>query len=152
MPIVSKKRFYEHLAGLSSDNQLRADYALLILCMELMMWVPVDQDPRSTAYRAAKHIYLDLEIQGVVSIQALQAGVMLATFEYGHAIYPSASTSVEACVRYGELLGINWDSKSGKKPFDWVEIEEQNRVWWSIVILDRYVLLMPCSSLLQKSV
>jgi hypothetical protein len=139
MPIISKKRFYEHLAGLSCDNQLRSDYALLILCMDLMLWAPGAQDPRSSAYLAAKHLYLDLELQGVVSIQALQAHVLLATYEYGHAIFPSANVSVEACVRYGELLGINWEAEQVKKPFDWVDVEEQNRLWWSIVLLDRYV-------------
>jgi hypothetical protein len=152
MPIVSKKRFYEHLAGLSFDNQLRADYALLILCMDLLIWVPGEQDPRTRAYSAAKHIYLDLEMQGIVSIQALQAGVLLATYEYGHAIYPSASTSVEACVRYGQLLGINWEAKTAKKPFGWVEAEEQTRLWWSIVMLDRYVhLKLGCGFFAAKS-
>jgi hypothetical protein len=114
--------------------------------MDLMMWIPGVQDPRKPAYRAAKQLYLDLEIQGVVSIQVLQAGVLLATFEYGHAIFPSATISIEGCVRYGEALGINWEAKSVKKPFDWVELEEQNRLWWSIVILDRFVSLKQCVS------
>ncbi|EPE35619.1 Zn2/Cys6 DNA-binding protein [Glarea lozoyensis ATCC 20868] len=137
MPIVSKKRFYEHLAGVSCDNQLRSDYALIILCMNLMLWVPGASDPRSSAYLAAKHLYLDLELHGVVSIQVLQANVLLTTFEYGHAIFPSAKISLEACVAYGKLLAINWEAERVKKPFDWVDVEEQNRLWWSIVLLDR---------------
>lgn len=136
-PIVSKRRFYEHVPN-SSTGQLRSDYALLILCMKLIMDMPREQDPRTSTYLAAKHSYLELEIQGVVSLQVLQAGILIALYELGHAIFPSAAVSVEACVRYGCELGISWDAKfPEKKPFSWVDIEEQKRVWWSVFILDR---------------
>lgn len=99
------------------------------------MWVPNERNPRTPAYLAAKSFYLDLEIQGVVSLQVLQAQILIALFEFGHAIYPSAVVSVDACVAYGKALGINWDADYPKKPFAWVDREEQNRVWWAIVIL-----------------
>jgi hypothetical protein len=106
--------------------------------MKMIMDMPRDQDPRTATYLAAKHSYLELEIQGVVSLQVLQAGVLIALYEFGHAIFPSAAVSVEACVRYGCELGINWDAKfAEKKPFSWIDIEEQKRAWWSIFILDR---------------
>jgi len=60
------------------------------------------------------------------------------SFEFGHAIFPSAAVSIETCVRYGCALGINWDAKfPAKSPFSWVDGDEQNRVWWAVVILDR---------------
>ena len=139
MPIISKKRFYEHVNPLSP---LRSDYALLILCMDLISWVPGSEieDPRTTAYLAAKRYYLELEIAGVLSIQALQACVLLATFEIGHAIYPSALLSVAACARYGSALGLNsMTFISIEESCSWLDAEEQNRLWWAIVILDRYV-------------
>lgn len=135
MPIISKKSFYEHINVLS--GQLRSDYALLILAMDLICWVPENDDPKTPAYLAAKSFYLDLEIQGLVSLQILQAGLLIALFEFGHAIFPSAAVSMEACVRYGCTLGINWGAKSPpKKPFSWIDSDEQNRVWWAVVILD----------------
>ncbi|KAG4443228.1 hypothetical protein IFR05_001271 [Cadophora sp. M221] len=138
MPIVSKKRFFENVPTPSAAHgPLRSDYALLILCMELSMWMPGEQNPRSSAYLAAKTFYLDLEIQGIVSIQVLQALILIAMYETGHAIFPSAAVSVEACVRYGQALGINWEAKySDKKPFAWVDREEQNRVWWAVFMLE----------------
>jgi hypothetical protein len=138
MPIISRKRFYEYLNSDSTGN-LRADYALLILCMDLITWIPSEQgwNPRTPAYMAAKSFYLDLEIAGIVSIQLLQAGILIALFEFGHAVYPSAVVSIEACVRYGYALGINWNrTSSTKPPFSWVDLEEQNRVWWAVVMLD----------------
>ncbi|TVY26071.1 hypothetical protein LHYA1_G004294 [Lachnellula hyalina] len=104
------------------------------------MSTPHEHDPITPAYLALKKLYLELEIQGIVSIQVLQAGILIALFELGHAIFPSAVVSVEASVRYGQELGINWGAKfPEKKPFSWVDIEEQNRVWWAIVILDRFI-------------
>jgi hypothetical protein len=36
-------------------------------------------------------------------------------------------------------FGINWDAKfPAKRPFSWVDLDEQNRAWWAIVIIDRY--------------
>lgn len=101
------------------------------------MWVPQGQNPRTAAYLAAKSFCLDLEIQGIFSIQELQALILVALYETGHAIFPSAAVSVEACARYRQALGINWDTKHPeKKPFAWVDREEQNRVWWAVFMLD----------------
>ncbi|KAH7391218.1 hypothetical protein BKA64DRAFT_96909 [Cadophora sp. MPI-SDFR-AT-0126] len=138
MPIVSKKRFFENVPiNDIAQSPLRSDYALLILCMELSTWMPRSQNPRTKAYLAAKSFYLDLEIQGIVTIQLLQALILIAFYETGHAIFPSAAVSVEACVRYGQALGINWQAKSAeKKPFAWVDREEQNRVWWAVFMLE----------------
>jgi hypothetical protein len=137
MPIISKKSFYEYTRNPS--GQIRSDYALLILVMDLVCWIPETNDPRTSTYLAAKSFYLDLEIQGLVSLQILQAAILIAFFEFGHAIYPSAAVSIEACVKYGCALGINWDAKfPAKRPFSWVDGDEQNRVWWAVVILDRY--------------
>jgi hypothetical protein len=138
MPIISKSRLYEQIHNTS--GQLRQDYALLLLAMELICWVPNNDDPKTPAYLAAKSFFLDLEIQGFVSLQILQAEILIALFELGHAIFPSAAVSIEACVRYGCALGINWDAKfPAKRPFSWVASAELNRVWWAVVILDRYV-------------
>jgi len=106
--------------------------------MDLICWVPADNSPRTPAYLAAKSFYLDLEIHGFVSLQMLQAQILIALFELGHAIFPSAAVSVEACVRYGYALGLNWNAKfPAKRPFSWLMVEEQNRTWWAVVILDR---------------
>jgi len=137
MPIISKKNLYEHIRN--PLGQIRSDYALLLLAMDLLCWIPEGSDPRTSTYRAAKSFYLDLEIQGFVSLQVMQAEILIALFEFGHAIYPSANVSIEACVRYGCALGINWDAKfPAKRPFSWVDGDELNRVWWAVIILDRY--------------
>lgn len=139
MPIISKQRFYEHL---NPSCQLGPDYALLILCMDLISWLPDPEahDPRTSTYLTAKKYYLDLEISGVISIQTLQSGILIAIFELGHAIYPSAFLSVASCARHGSALGIGWrTASSGEGSPSWIDMEERNRSWWAIVLLDRII-------------
>jgi hypothetical protein len=138
MPIVSKLRFQEHL--LQRLALRRAELFLLVLAMKLASsHVMV---ARSMLYRTVKQFYFDIESTGRLSVPALQAAVLIAIYELGHGIYPAAIISVANCARIGTLLGIDrslntWDPSSG---VPWVELEERRRVWWSIVILDRYAL------------
>jgi hypothetical protein len=145
MPIISKKRFYDHHLQLLFHCQ--PDFTLLFLAMKLITSILPDElaNPRTPAYNAAKHFYLEMEASGMISIQVLQAGLLLSLYELGHAIYPSAYLSIGACTRYAYALGINKDAKTQAiKVLTLVELEENKRVWWGIIILDR---LVPCFGL-----
>jgi hypothetical protein len=139
MPIISKKRFYDH--HLHPTFYFHADIALLLLSMKLITSMLPDElaNPRTPAYNAAKHFYLEIEASGMMSIQVLQAGLLLSLYELGHAIYPSAYLSIGACARYAYALGINKDANTQvSKVLTLVELEEYRRVWWGILILDRF--------------
>lgn len=139
LPIVSKKRFYDQLLNPLFD--LRADVALLCLCMKLVTWTSadLDTDPETLLYSTAKQYLADLEISGVFSLQTLQSCIFIAIYELGHAIYPSAYVSTGMCTRYATALNISWKA-AGNQPVNdlsWIDEEERRRVWWSINILDR---------------
>jgi Fungal specific transcription factor domain len=147
MPIVSKKRFYDH--HLQPMFHHHGDFTLLLLSMKLITSMLPNElaNPRTPAYNAAKHFYLEIEASGMMSIQVLQAGLLLSLYELGHAIYPSAYLSIGACARYAYALGINKDAKvHATKVLTLVELEENKRVLWGIVILDRFVLFISFSS------
>ncbi|PMD49060.1 putative fungal-specific transcription factor [Hyaloscypha variabilis F] len=74
------------------------------------------------------------------SIPVLQAGVLVGLYELGHAVYPAAFLTVGACARYAYALGINvCGSLNTKRVLTLVEVEERRRVWWAIVIPDRFL-------------
>ncbi|KAH8703165.1 putative fungal-specific transcription factor [Talaromyces proteolyticus] len=140
MPFISKKRFYE--IHLRPSFQSRPDIVLLLLSLKLITTLPPTQprNPRTSLYKTIKHFYLELEGSSTLSILILQAGVLLAFYELGHAIYPAAYLSIGACARYAHALGINASGKLNKgRVVTLVEVEERRRVWWAIVILDRFV-------------
>ena len=140
MPFVSKKRFYE--LYLRPSFQSRPDVFLLLLSLKLITTLPPTnpRNPRTSLYHAVKHFYLEVEGSSTLSLPILQAGVLIALYETGHAIYPAAFLSVGGCARYAHTLGINVSrTLSTKRVLTLVEAEERRRVWWAIVILDRCV-------------
>lgn len=140
LPIVSKQYFCRRLDA--PPETWPPDLTLLLLCMKLIDWLPDASGPQTDLYRAVKRFFLEVELTGLVSLTLLQAALLIAFYELGHALYPFASTSVGVCVRYGAALGIEPRSKEpgNRLSTDWVEEEEQTRLWWALFLLDRLVL------------
>jgi len=142
LPIISKKIFYELLNPLLP---WRADAAFLCLCMKVVLWSPLAQhdDPQTTDYLAAKRYLSELESGGVFTMPMLQGRVILSMYEMGHGIYPAAYSSIAASSAHGCALRLSGqkDAKKTGKSLTWIEEEEQRRVWWAIVILERYVIV-----------
>lgn len=146
MPFISKKRFYDNY--LRPSFQSRPDVVLLLLSLRLITTLPPTspRNSRTPLYHAVKHFYLEVEGSSILSILVLQAGVLLALYELGHAIYPAAYLSIGACAHYGHALGINANRRLNiKRVLTLIEVEERRRVWWAIVILDRFVPRPACS-------
>ncbi|KAL7917750.1 hypothetical protein ACQKWADRAFT_274362 [Trichoderma austrokoningii] len=138
MPFVSKKRFYDLYIKPSFHS--RPDVALLLLALKLITTLPLPDlpNPRTTLYHTVKHFYL--EVESSFSLLVLQAGILVALYELGHGIYPAAFLSIGQCARYAHALGINTGRKiPATNVFTLVEVEERRRVWWAVVILDRFV-------------
>ena len=142
MPIVSKYRFYNHLMNPLLEH--RSDLTILLFCMRLISWSAVEHadgdKPRTRAYLAAKRLLIDAESAGILTLQILQAILLVSIYEIGHGIYPAAYITIGTCARYGTALGIDKQklSDSGSSSLIEVEQEERRRVWWAIVILDRF--------------
>ncbi len=137
--ILSKHSFNSQI--LNPLVPRRGDVVLLLLCMKLIVWRPTadELEPRTTLYFTAKRYYIELEAEGNFTIRALQAAILIALYEFGHGIYPSVLSSIASCARYGRALGI--DASPKRRPESSVscfEAEEKRRVWWSILILDRF--------------
>jgi hypothetical protein len=101
LPMVSKKRLD---MGLPLQNA-GPDLAMLFLAMKLIT-EPVTPVPDLTLYREAKTFVALLESDGVISLFLLQAMILIAVYEFGHAIYPAAWMTTGACARYSDILGI----------------------------------------------
>lgn len=99
------------------------------------------RNPRSEEYFAVKSVFQDAEHTGILSIEHLQALVLVTVYELGHGIYPAAYFSISTCVRYGMTLGIDKQRVQdiAFSSYDFEELEERRRIWWVIYILDRLV-------------
>lgn len=137
MPIISKQRFYDVHLLLSPLG--KPDIGLLFLAQKLITTHPPasPQAARTELYHAAKHFCLELEGSNIFSLPILQANILIALYEIGHAVYPAAYLTVGACARYAHALGLNVKGVRSRKGKTMIEAEERRRVWWAIVILDR---------------
>ncbi|PTB63383.1 N-terminal binuclear Zn cluster-containing/DNA binding domain-containing protein [Trichoderma citrinoviride] len=133
MPIISKPQFCANL--LNRLTYKRAELFLLVLSMKLCC------ARRTTPlYETVKLLHFKIETSGVLSVLVLQAAILIALYELGHSIYPAAYLSVGSCARYATALGIDKSillSSLGKT--QWIEEEECRRIWWAILVLDRYL-------------
>lgn len=144
MPIVAKRAFFIHLLNPLARRQTELN--LLAVCMLLCSNSPNgdgNSGTRTVLYQIAKRYHFEVESAGALSVPVLQAAVLIAVYEVGHAIYPAAYLTIGACARLGVVLGID---KLGLDlmgvslgPLSWIEVEERRRVWWAILLLDRLV-------------
>ncbi|KAL7907871.1 N-terminal binuclear Zn cluster-containing/DNA binding domain-containing protein [Trichoderma velutinum] len=136
MSIISKPHFCANL--LNRLTYKRAELFLLVLSMKLSYsriktW-------NTPLYETVKLFQFKVEASGVLSTLVLQASILIALYELGHGIYPAAYLSVGSCARYATALGIDKSILSSSAIHDqWIEEEESRRMWWAILVLDRYL-------------
>lgn len=123
-----------------------ADMALLYLAMKLLgeRLPHASQNPQTSFYLSVKEYYFFVESAGILSVPLLQAGLLLATYELGHAIFPAAYLTIGRCAKISYAMNFHDTSgtpQSVSPPRSWAEMEERRRVWWCVLILDRYVAL-----------
>ncbi|KAL6885419.1 hypothetical protein GGI43DRAFT_419200 [Trichoderma evansii] len=142
LPVLDEERFRARLLE-KTPAELPADVALLLLCMRLVASTPSDSPgngARTDIHLAAKQGFLNLEMAGVMSVECLEAGLFISLYEISHAIYPSAFLSVGTCIRYGQAMGFGGpNTLKMRRPYNRSELEESRRLWWAIVLLDRFL-------------
>lgn len=144
-PVIFRKNFFN--IALNPLSPRRTEGILMCLCMKLYC-TPApsyEDDGKRTLYKMVKEFYAKVEATGIMSICILQSALLIAVYEIGNAIYPAAYMTVGSCARYGVALGLDklminltGEGNLGKP---WMEIEEMRRVWWGVLILDRYAIL-----------
>ncbi|KAJ5145898.1 uncharacterized protein N7515_000462 [Penicillium bovifimosum] len=91
-------------------------------------------------YVFIKAIIPAMELRNPITLQNIQARLLICLYEIGHMIQPSLFLSISTVARCAIAVGCNRSVKSTESPTkDWVSREEEKRVWWTIYILDSYV-------------
>lgn len=144
-PFLSKRAILNQVLSPLGGN--RVDHSLLLTAIKLIVSTPCD-NARSAAYCKIKTAFLDAELKGIFTLRLLQAQVLVALYEMGHAIYPSAYLTVGCCAKFGIALGVNRAiNPNSSARSNSIDSEEERRTWWAIILLDRYVTcLHECST------
>lgn len=111
-----------------------AEFSLLLLCMSLITYDPPEDMPlpveQNQLYFHAKTLFAQMQILRCPCAQPIQAGLLIAIYEYAHGRPGPALASIDMCARMAYRIGLN------KKP-DRLGWNESWNTWWAIVIFER---------------
>ncbi|KAF1990128.1 hypothetical protein K402DRAFT_418204 [Aulographum hederae CBS 113979] len=140
IPALSKHRFYADLQS-STPGPPQPDFAALYQCIVLVQQVPSKATGvKSPLYIAVKNLIGSIEITERLSLNLLHCKILIAFYEIGHGLQTAAYTSIAACARIARVLGLHRKRWRKSAPeCELVDLEEEKRMWWAIVIMDRFI-------------
>ncbi|KAJ5415096.1 hypothetical protein N7465_003791 [Penicillium sp. CMV-2018d] len=148
VPIISRRRFHAQL--LSFGANLQADFALLVLCMALLVSSTDSIDllgPQGghrvdnlSLYVATKSLMAQTQALRAPTTRLVQAGVLLAVYEYAHGHPEQAFVTIGSYARMAyaaQLRSVPDLTRNAPPQTDWTIEEEEINTWWGIRICER---------------
>lgn len=107
LPIISRESL--SLGPNDHVEDINADVALLYLCMRLIAerLPQASQNPQTSFYLSVKEFFFLIGSAGLLTIQLLQGGLLIALYELGHAIFPAAYLTIRRCTKIGQAINIH---------------------------------------------
>jgi hypothetical protein len=146
VPFVSRNRIQGVIAGRPVITP-PADFSVLLLAICLTTYHPksiekslpgIDQE---SLYIATKSLFSRVQtassVQGKRSLSLVQAGVLIAIYEYARGMVDSAYISIGVCARMGYAAGIH---ERTRLPGKGTLPKEEGNTWWAILIYERYII------------
>jgi hypothetical protein len=143
LPILSRKHLYHRHT--ESCAMPTASSSLLLLCIHLLIKIPDQYSVRTeqqTSHKIARCLYFFLQSSSPVSIELVQSGLLLSTYEHTSGLLEEAFSSIGTCARMAYSLGLRAQAQTqtrsreeGDKMF---RLTEMNNLWWGIIIRDRW--------------
>ncbi|KAJ5496665.1 hypothetical protein N7463_008652 [Penicillium fimorum] len=148
VPIISRRRFHAHLLSFGANPQ--ADFTLLLLCMALLIYCadpPDHSGPQGghrveylTLYVATKSLMAQAQALRTPTTQLIQAGVLLAVYEYARGRPEQAFVTIGSYTRMSYAARLRSTPSvtiTGPLRTDWTTEEEEISTWWGIRICER---------------
>ncbi|KAE8395117.1 hypothetical protein BDV23DRAFT_169123 [Aspergillus alliaceus] len=139
LPVVSRKRFHDYLIYVGGPPP--ASFSALLLSICLVTYHP-EILPRSLQHISRESLYLTIkllftQVQATFppSVHLIQAGVLLALYEYARGKPDDAFLSITSCARMGYAAGLHHERPTVFHTFK--EDEEAANTWSYIIILER---------------
>ncbi|OKL61552.1 hypothetical protein UA08_03458 [Talaromyces atroroseus] len=140
VPVVSHRRIHDQLVDFGTPPP--AGFSILLLSMCLITYHPEFASPvpdpldRETLYIATKTLFAQVQVSFPPSLDLIQAGIILATYEYANGKLHDAFSSIGLCARMGYTARLHL-----AKPVQDMNAEvyrkaqEDANTWWGIIPL-----------------
>lgn len=164
LPVVSRTRFHDSLITLGSTPA--PDFSVLLLSICLLTYSPTvaqsagqgvqgatqPVDQRQSLHLAARSLFAQAQVQAQASLppslHLIQAGLLLALYEFAHGHPDDAFAAVASCARMAYAARMHPPSRRSRRPTQTagpgagtspgLEEKEAANTWWGIVICERY--------------
>jgi hypothetical protein len=143
LPIISERRIMNGSRMIQNGGSSAASL-ILVFSVLLVTTNPFDDEAGISPIET--HLYLTTKYQfslctslSYPSIELVQAGILIAVYEYSQGAADMAYVTIGTCARLSSLLGLH---KAVSCPSNTTEeiqnmVEEENCTWWAIVVVDR---------------
>jgi hypothetical protein len=157
LPVISRTRFYNNLITLGATPA--ADFSVLLLAICLVTRAPAlgyesghgatRSVEQQSLYLTARSLFAQVQVSCSPSVPLIQAGLLLAVYEYTHGRPDDAFMTIAGSARMAyaarihardrhqtqmtHIAGHNADTDL------LLQAEEAANTWWGIVICERYV-------------
>ncbi|KAK8047714.1 Zn(II)2Cys6 transcription factor [Apiospora saccharicola] len=153
VPVISRARFHDGLVTLGATPTI--DFSVLLLSLHLVTLAPPTPDrhrnggPNDTSddqsvYLATKSLFTQVQSSSPASIHLnlIQAGLLIAFYEYTRGQPDQAFMTVSLCARLGYAARINRPVGGLSEPDHhystrWAQTREASNTWWGVVIYER---------------
>ncbi|KAI9708023.1 MAG: hypothetical protein M1820_004227 [Bogoriella megaspora] len=154
LPIISRTRFYNNLISLGAAPADDFSVLLLAICLitrtPALGYRPEDDSPRpaeqQSLYLNAKSLFAQIQVSCPPSITLVQAGLLLAVYEYTHSRPDDAFVTIAGVARLAYAAGIHTRqipmTGAASRNIDTdslLRAEEAANTWWGIIICEREV-------------
>ena len=152
IPIINEEEFYWRLENGSGSGGGGEDphfcvLLLAIICITQLFpqqrdGIDIDSsESLGELYPTLKSVYSMLQSTGRVTLEIIQIGILLASYEHAQALHQNAWLSMGSCVRMSQVLGLHTLLQT-PVPADREEriaLESRRRLWWAVVMIERYL-------------
>lgn len=141
IPVISPCRFRQEL--LHSSTLPSATFSLLLLSMCLITYHPglakgSSAIDHATLYLTTKSLYTQIQSSFPNSLHLIQAGIIIASYEYATKKINDAFASIGVCARMGYAARLHIvNLVEGLDPMEYSQADEELATWWGIVIAER---------------
>jgi hypothetical protein len=107
LPIIDKDEFYNQLGLEPFSSHFSVLVLSMILKAQLSSQAAETAETPGGLFLALKNLHSTLQSTGKVSIELIQSGVLIASYEYCQAVGQDAWLSIGVCARMGHILGLH---------------------------------------------
>ncbi|KAF2120101.1 fungal-specific transcription factor domain-containing protein [Lophiotrema nucula] len=139
IPIISSHKLRSQVR-LIENTETPSEVTALCLCMHLVQQVPTPSAESMTTglYISVKSLITLIQATECRSLEFIQCMVLVAYYEMGHGVLVATGMTVAACSRLARDIGLHKFQEPTSTMHESQNSEERRRVWWALLILDRY--------------